>query len=185
MGRAKALLPYRGKTFIENLIEVTGLPRIGIRRIVLGAGADAIREHLLTSGAVDPSAIIDNLSWPVGQLSSIQCAVRSLPAGLTEGLMICPVDHALVSAGVIEKLIAAFDASCAVIVLPSFNGRRGHPVIFRASLYEELLAAPVDIGARKVVWDHAADLIEVPVDDGAVILNLNDPDALENAMRGR
>lgn len=185
MGRPKALLPYRGRTFLEHLIEVTRHPRVGVTRIVLGAGAEAIRRHLLGAGgagACDPASFVVNPDWPKGQLSSIQCAVRSLPPGLTEGLILCPVDHALISEAVIQRLIAEFDAKRAAIVLPTFEGRRGHPVIFRASLYEELLEASAEVGARQVVWAHAEDVAEVAVEEEGVILNLNDPASVERAM---
>ena len=46
MGAPKALVPYRGKTFVEHLIEVTRHPRVGLTRIVVGAHADEIRERL-------------------------------------------------------------------------------------------------------------------------------------------
>ena len=185
MGTPKALLPYRGRTFIEHLVEITRHPRIGITRIVLGAGADAIRQHITASSIapMDAASVVVNADWPKGQLSSIQCAVRSLPAGLTEGLMVCPVDHAFVSAAVIEKLIAAFDFARRAIVLPIFDGRRGHPVLFRSDLYDELLAASHEVGARQVVWAHANDAVQVPVDEEGVILNLNDPASLERAMK--
>jgi molybdenum cofactor cytidylyltransferase len=184
MGRPKALLPYRGRTFLEHLIEVMRHPRVGLTRIVLGAGAETIRQHLSSSGTpVESGAIVVNADWPQGQLSSIQCAIRSLPAGATEGLMLCPVDHALVSPAVIQRLIVEFDSKRAAIVLPTFEKRRGHPAIFRASLYEELLTASPDVGARQVVWAHAEEVHEVPVEEEGVVLNLNDPEALERAMK--
>ena len=180
MGEPKALLPYRGSTFLEHLLEVTCHPRVGITRIVLGAGADTIREEL----RLDAANVVLNSDWPRGQLSSIQAAIRSLPAGITEGLLLCPVDHPLVSAGLVAQLIAAFDTGKKSIVLPTYHSRRGHPVIFRASLYEELLAASPEIGARQVVWAHPDSVLEVPTDEEAVILNLNDPETFKKAMRG-
>jgi molybdenum cofactor cytidylyltransferase len=190
MGQPKALLPYRGRTFLEHLIEVTRHARVGTTRVVLGAGAEAIRERLRASalaggaGTSDTGAVVMNADWPKGQLSSIQCAIRSLPVA-TEGLMICPVDHALISAGLVDKLIAAWDSNRALIVLPVYGGRRGHPVIFRASLYDELLTASADVGARQVVWAHAENVVEVPVEEEGVVLNLNDPATLERAMKDR
>jgi molybdenum cofactor cytidylyltransferase len=69
------------------------------------------------------------------------------------------------------------------IVLPTFNGRRGHPAIFSSALYSELLAAPAEKGARAVVWAHAADVLEFPTDEEGVVLNINDPDMLNRAIR--
>ncbi|HKQ87414.1 MAG TPA: nucleotidyltransferase family protein [Candidatus Acidoferrales bacterium] len=177
MGTPKALLDYHGKTFVEHLIDVTQHPRVGLLRVVLGAKADDIRARI----AVNPDAIIVNEYWQRGQLSSIQTAIRSLPEGATEGVMLCPVDHPVISHDVVAQLIAAFESTQKPVVIPSYKGRRGHPVIFRALLYDELLAASPDIGARQVVWAHANDIEEVPTDEG-VILNLDDPPAYQNAI---
>jgi CTP:molybdopterin cytidylyltransferase MocA len=178
MGRPKALLPYRGRAFLEHLIGVTRHPRINLTRVLLGAGAEKIREKL----KLDPAVVVVNPEWETGQLSSIQAALRSLPQGMTEGILLCLVDHPLIGAGLVYSLIKQFDSSGKSIVIPTYKGKRGHPVVFRSTLYDELLAAPLDLGARAVVWAHAACVLEVPTDEEGVILNLNDPDTLKRAM---
>ncbi|MGC2421307.1 MAG: nucleotidyltransferase family protein [Candidatus Acidiferrales bacterium] len=186
MGKPKALLSLQGRTFVERLIEATRHPRVGITRVVLGADADGIRAKL---PAMEPASIVVNPDWRMGQLSSIHAAIRSLPAVAgpstekTEGLILCPVDHPLISANLIAQLIGEFDSSGKQIILPAYRGRHGHPVIFRATLYEELLAASPEIGARQVVWAHAKDVEEVPTKEEAVILNLNDPETLHQAAQ--
>jgi molybdenum cofactor cytidylyltransferase len=180
MGTPKALLPYRGKNFAEHLLEVTSHPRIAIRRIVVGAHAEEIARKLHPAD----SEIVVNHNWQQGQLSSIQAAVRSLPSGQTSGLLFSPVDHPLVTATLIAQLIEAFDSSGKLIVLPTYQGKRGHPLIFAAPLYPELLAASPEICARQVVWAHSADLLEIPTDEEGVILNLNDPATLQRALGG-
>jgi CTP:molybdopterin cytidylyltransferase MocA len=55
-------------------------------------------------------------------------------------------------------------------------------VIFRAALYEELLAASAEVGARQVVWNHAAEVMEVETEEEGVILNLNDAESLRRAI---
>jgi molybdenum cofactor cytidylyltransferase len=177
MGQPKALVPFQGSTFVEHLIAATRHARVGITRVVLGAGAEGIRGRL----AIDPGWIVVNGDWPKGQLSSIHAALRSLPAGGTEGILVCPVDHPLISPHLVAALIAVFDSSGKMIVLPKFGGRRGHPVIFHAALYAELLAAPAEVGARQVVWNHAAEVMEVETAEEGVILNLNDPESLRRA----
>ena len=178
MGWPKALLPYRGKTFITQLLEVTRHPRIGVTRIVLGAHAEEIG-RVLRDSAKD---IIVNGEWEKGQLSSIQAAIRSLPAESTSGLLLCPVDHPVISPSLIAKLIEAFDASGKSIALPMFHEKRGHPVIFRATRYNELLAASPDLGAREVVWAHADDIAIVPTEEEGVILNINEPETLRRVQ---
>jgi molybdenum cofactor cytidylyltransferase len=181
MGTPKALLPYRGSTFLEHLIEVTRHPRVGILRIVLGAGAEVIRDTL----RLEEASVVINDEWEKGQLSSIQTAVRSLSAAGTEGMILCPVDHPLVSANLVARLIEEFDSSGKLVVLPTYQGRRGHPLIFRASLYDELLEASAEVGARQVVWAHQEEVLEVATDEEGIILNLNDPETLRKALEGK
>jgi molybdenum cofactor cytidylyltransferase len=178
MGRPKALVRYRGQTFVEHLIEVTRHPRIGMLRVVLGAQAEEIRKQ----ARLDDATVVVNPDWQAGQLSSLQAALRSLPPGATEGVLLCLVDHALIGAAVVAALIAAFDAAPGRIVLPVYRGRRGHPAIYPSRLYPELLAAPAEVGARAVVRAHPNDVVEVPVEEEGVVLNLNDPETLARAL---
>ena len=178
MGRPKALLPYRESTFLEHLIQVTRHPRVAVTRVVLGAGSDEIR----TIAKLDPSVVVLNPHWEQGQLSSICEGIRSLDGIETDGIVLCPVDHPLVSARLVSELIEQFYRNRKSIVLPTHDGRRGHPVIFSRAVYGDLLAAPVDKGARAVVWAHAADVLEVPTDEEGIALNINDPDMLRHTL---
>jgi molybdenum cofactor cytidylyltransferase len=175
MGSPKALLPYQGRPFLQHLLEITRHPKIGIRRVVLGAHSAAITQSV----ALDPAEVVINEDWRKGQLSSIQEALRSLPEGTTDGMLLCLVDHPLITADLVANLIKSFYTTRAAIVLPTYLGRRGHPVIFSAALYPELLAAPLDQGARSVVWAHKTEIAEVPTNEEGILLNLNDPEALK------
>jgi len=178
MGRPKALIPYRESTFIQHLLDVTRHPRIGVTRVVLGAGADEIR----TVAKLDPSLVILNPEWEKGQLSSICAGVRSLAEIETDGIVLCPVDHPLVSASLVNNLVEQFYGHEKSIVVPTYNGRRGHPAIFSRALYNELLVAPPEKGARSVVWSHASDVQEVPTEEEGIVLNINDPDMLRHVL---
>jgi molybdenum cofactor cytidylyltransferase len=203
MGSPKALLAYQGRPFLEHLLKITVHPKIGVRRVVLGAHAEPIAKNI----ALAADEIVINADWEKGQLSSIQAAIRSFPDfkadGLqkdraqqqtqgathgtqppphgTDGLLLCLIDHPLISSDLVNELIEQFYVKCANIVLPVYQARRGHPVIFPAALYEELLQAPLDKGARAVVWAHAADVLEVPTSEEGCVLNLNDPETLHRA----
>jgi molybdenum cofactor cytidylyltransferase len=176
MGSPKALLPYQGRPFLEHLLEITVHPKIGVRRVVLGADAEPIAKSI----ALAAEEVVINSDWEKGQLSSVQAAIRNLPTG-TDGLLLCLIDHPLISGALVNELIEQFYVTRAKIVLPVYESRRGHPVIFPAALYEELLHAPMEQGARAVVWAHAEEVLEVPTNEEGCVLNLNDPETLLRA----
>lgn len=180
MGSPKAVLPYPtgeatpGKvTFLDHLISVVQRPRIGLLRVVLGASAQHIQQRV----RLKPDWVVVNDDWQKGQLSSVQAGIRSLPPG-ADGILLCPVDTPLVSSALVDQLVQRFYDSGKAIVLPTYREKRGHPVIFAARLFPDLLNAPLEEGARAVVWEHASEVLEVPTEEDGVILNLNDPEAL-------
>ena len=178
MGSPKALLPYQGRPFLEHLLEVTSHRKIGVRRVVLGAHAEPIAKAI----QLKADEIVINEDWEKGQLSSIQAALRSLPPG-TDGILLCLIDHPLISSLLVQDLIEQFYNAKKPIVLPVYEGRRGHPVIFSASLYDELLGAPLETGARAIVWAHNSDVEEVQTNEEGCVLNLNDPETMNKAIR--
>src|SRR3979490_2496 len=178
MGSPKALLPYQGRPFLEHLLEMTSHRNIGVRTVARGAHAEPIAKAV----NLKADEIVINHEWEKGQLSSIQAALRSLPPG-TDGIMLCLIDHPLISSALVQDLIEQFYTTMKPIVLPVYEGRRGHPVIFSASLYDELLRAPLETGARAVVWAHKSDIEEVRTNEEGCVLNLNDPETMNKAIR--
>src|SRR6476646_2161289 len=146
MGSPKALLSFQGRPFLEHLLDVSRHPKLGVRRVVLGADAEPIAKEINLS----PDEIVINEEWEKGQLSSIQSALRSLPPQ-TDGIILFLIDHPLISSTLVDELIETFYTSGKPIVLPVYEGRRGHPVIFSSKLYEELKSASLETGARSVV----------------------------------
>ena len=176
MGSPKALLPYQGRPFLEHLLDITRHPSLGVRRVVLGADAAPILNEI----PVPAGEVVINPDWENGQLSSLHASMRSFPSEV-EGMLVCHVDHPLISAALVDQLIEAFTRTHAPVVVPVFEGRRGHPVIFSAAVFGELLSAPLEVGARFVVRAHRDAIAEVPTDEEGCILNLNDPDTFLKA----
>lgn len=178
MGSPKALLLYNDRTFLEHLLDITRHPQVCSQLIVLGAGAEAISERV----GLKPEQVVVNPDWQNGQLSSIKAAVKNIGAKSTDGVLLCLVDHPLITSSLVNDLIASFYRTGKLIVAPTFHGKRGHPVIFSSKLFTELLDAPEETGARSVVWKHASEVQEVPTAEEGIVLNLNDPETFRNAI---
>lgn len=177
MGSPKALLLYNDKTFLEHLLDITRHPKIGSQIIVLGAGAEAISERV----GLNPEQIVVNPDWQNGQLSSIKAAVKSIGSKPSDGVLLCLIDHPLITSALVDELVETFHRAGKAIVVPTFHGKRGHPVIFGSKLFPELLEAPEETGARSVVWKYASEVHEVPTGEEGIILNLNDPETFRSA----
>jgi len=181
MGRPKALLPIEGQTFIERI--VGSLKEGGIRRIivVLGYNAEEMRrriEHL-------PVEIVVNPDYRQGQLSSLQTAIRHLQTKTDcDGMLVHLVDHPYIDPKLVRVMLEKFAASQNLIVVPRHQGKRGHPVIFSEKLFQELLDAPVDQGAKPVVYAHRAETLELDTEDIGITLDIDTPELYRQHVKG-
>jgi len=182
MGRPKALLPIDGVTFIEKIVGALKQTSIGQLIVVLGHNAEEMKrsiEHL-------PIQIFVNPDYRLGQLSSLQVAVRHLEkAADCDGMLVHLVDHPYVDAKLVENMIERFYAGGKLIVVPRYGGKRGHPVIFSRRLFGELLAAPVDQGAKAVVNAHRDDTLEIDTEDVGITLDIDTPELYRQYVKGK
>ena len=181
MGQPKALLPIDGETFIERIIGA--LKKTSVAKIIVILGHNAVEmkarlEHL-------PVEILINPDYKLGQLSSLQSAVRYLEKEPgCDGMLVHLVDHPYIDAKLAETMIERFSTSGKLIVVPRYNGKRGHPVIFSRKLFGELLAAPIDQGAKAVVNAHRDQTLEVDTDDVGVTLDIDTPELYRQHVKG-
>jgi len=166
MGSPKALLEFRGTTFLDGLVDLFSAYCAPVV-VVLGCEAERIR-----AGVQHPERVVfaQNSDYRLGQLSSMQCGLRAISAD-AEGVLFTLVDHPNVQSSTIRALVAA---PLAPLAIPRFEGRRGHPIFFRRELIAEFLALAPDAQAKSVVNGHAADARFVDVDDAGIRDDVDD-----------
>lgn len=202
MGRDKALLPYRGRTFLETIVNT--LREAGIERIavVLGHHAEEIQRAVSLEGV----EVVVNPDYKLGQTSSLQCGLRALISSVaaspgpileasvrhvddqlddfenpstTPGLdyiVLCLVDHPSVSAETIRKLTDGLFFPAICVAIPTCGGKRGHPVVIAQSLFRRLLKLRPDQGANTVIRWYYLETVFMEVDDPGILLDIDDPD---------
>ncbi|MFQ5723238.1 MAG: NTP transferase domain-containing protein [Terriglobia bacterium] len=178
MGKDKALLSWAGKTFLEHLLAAVKNSGVRLVRVVLGANAEEVQKRIQFGAA----EVVVHPEWRKGQLSSLIAALDTLPPRIVEAALVCLVDHPGISSRLIQTLIAQFQQSGKLIVMPNYRGKRGHPVLFAAKLFDELRAAPLEVGARHLVRHHPGDILEVPTEEEGVVLNINDRTAYQKIL---
>jgi molybdenum cofactor cytidylyltransferase len=181
MGRPKALLPIGGQKFIERIVGVLAQSRAGRMIVVLGHHADEMRrqiEHL-------PIDIVVNPDYKSGQLSSLQAAIRRIQNDdRCDGMLVHLVDHPFIDAVLVDAMIERFYETKKLIVVPRHKEKRGHPVIFSRDLFEELLSAPADQGAKAVVNAHRKETLEIEWQDEGITLDIDTPELYRQHVRG-
>lgn len=172
MGSPKALLRYQGQTFIERICEAFLTAGVDELIVVLGARAEELRRALPAHPAL---RVVVNPRYFQGQLSSLMTGIGALLPE-SEAAVVTLVDHPLVTAETIKTLIASFRIAPQPILIASYQGRRGHPVLFSSQVYGEILAAPLDQGAKVVVRKDPARVREVRLDDPGILADIDTPE---------
>lgn len=179
MGRDKALLPFGRETFVEHLMGVLR-SEVGPLLVVLGHHAEEIEMRL---ARVPDIQIVRNPDYRLGQLSSLQAALRVLVNRPVDGALVCLVDHPAITREVVRAVLERFRNHASRIIIPTCNGRRGHPVLFAADLFQELLDAPLEEGARVVVRRHAAEVELVETGEEGILLDVDLPADYDALLR--
>lgn len=180
MGRPKALLPIDGQTFIEKIVAALKQTKVGKIIVILGHNARELQSKISHL----PVEILINTDYKLGQLSSLQLAVRNLQADLEcDGMLVHLVDHPYLAPALVEEMIRRFYETKKRIIVPKFHGKRGHPVIFSNALFDEILSAPMEEGAKAVVNAHRAETLEIETEEEGIAVDIDTPELYQQHVR--
>ena len=136
------------------------------------------RERVEAALAGLPVRFVHNPDYAEGLGTSLKAGIAAVPAD-ADGAVVCLGDMPQVDAGLIDKLIAAFDPERgALVVVPSIDGRRGNPVVWSRRFFHDLMAIQGDIGARHLIGAYAEAVVEVPVAGEAALTDVDTPESL-------
>ena len=181
MGTPKALLDFRGEPFVLRILEALEAVDLKPRLVVLGPDAPRIRPFLAPRECV----ILETPEIEGGPIVSVRCALTALRPLCPAAMLAWPVDLPHIRVSTVERLLQAYRRFHAPATLPAFGERRGHPVIWDSSLFSELESSEEATrhGPGAVLRQHGDRLLVVPVDDPAVVDDLNTPEDYERLVR--
>ncbi len=171
MGRAKALLPFRGGTFLSVLAETLAVYCSPVYAVF---GFDAER---LMAQAPPPVIAVENPDYQQGMLTSLQAGLRAM-SQLPERSLFALVDHPAVT----RETVFALLRSDAGLVIPKYQGKRGHPVVIRREIAREVMAEPASSKLNDVLDRHADNIHYVDVDDAGVRDDIDDAERYLNLL---
>ncbi len=179
MGEENKLLSrIGGVPLVNRALQSLKAAAIGEIVVVLGHQADEVRKVL--DG--DDLTFAENPDYEAGLASSLRCGLKALPG--VEAVAVMLGDMPQVRPETIERLFETIDTADGILVaLPTWQGKRGNPVVWHRALFDPMIELEGDQGARSLLERYSAFVAEVPVDDPGVCLDVDTEEALK-ALQG-
>jgi len=168
MGREKVLLPFRGSTILETILETLAAAGVAERVVVVRADLHEAADRARRAGATTVAN-----PRPEGEmLVSIRLGLGAVSPDV-DAVFVWPADHPAVAPGTVALLAASADPARAII--PTYLGRRGHPSLIGRSLLPDIGLIPPEEGLRHLYRRRPQALHEVAVQDPGVVQNIDTP----------
>lgn len=180
MGKPKQTVPLNGVPMLEMVLEILHKSNVGRIVVVLGANAAEVRKRI---GFADETVVV-NPRFAEGMSGSLKLGLRHVGRG-ADAAIVALGDQPFVLPLTIDALVAAYEESGALIVIPTYHGVRGNPVLFDKSVFPQIARIRGDMGAKSVVQENAADVLEVDVPDEGVLVDIDTPSDLARRMEVR
>jgi molybdenum cofactor cytidylyltransferase len=159
-----------GRETVGTVIRLDFLPPL----VVTGHQAEGVDAALLGLA----HAPIHNADYSSGMASSLRAGLRAVPDEVTL-VLVTLGDMPFVKPSTIDALTeTAMRLSEARIFIPTFNGKRGHPVLWHRDMLASLTGIEGDRGGRDIINENQELVCDVPVDDPGILIDLDTPEAL-------
>jgi molybdenum cofactor cytidylyltransferase len=173
MGRAKQLLPLGETTVLTRTVENVRSAGLNDIVLVLGALAEEIRRQLPKS-LLEDLRIVVNHAYGQGMASSLREGLSAVHQESDAALIILG-DQPFLQPRTLHQIIDGYRGSRSQIVIPTYQGERGNPVLLHRSVFSEAMALEGDVGCRAIFANHLDGISKVEVEDMGVLLDLDDP----------
>jgi len=170
-------MPVGGTTAVGRLAEVCLSQGFDPVAVVVGPHRGPVAHELRGM----PVSIVDAELWYEGRTASIHAGLEAIPED--RDVLFWPVDHPFVSVSTVASLerVRGEDA-LAVWFIPTFQGRGGHPVLWRAGVRADILDLRGDAPLRSLLPEFGIQVRRLPVDDPGVVANIDTPEAYRAAL---
>jgi molybdenum cofactor cytidylyltransferase len=181
MGEPKQLLPLGESTVLGQTLE--SIRRAGMDEIVLvlGCSAETIRQQLPAS-AFEGLKVVVNQAYGQGMASSLREGLSSMPLQIDAALIVL-ADQPFIRPETLSQIVDQYRRSNAQIVIPTYKGFRGNPVLLDRSVFPEIMALGGDIGCRAIFGSHLEGIVKLEVEDVGILLDIDNKDDYDRLRR--
>ena len=168
MGKPKLLMPFGGGTVLGRTLDILLSSSVDEVIVVLGAEAEEMRKVVADKGV----KVAINPDYRRGMSTSLIAGLKQVDSR-AQWVMVALADQPLVGKETYNRLIEESLRADKGIIVPSYQGKRGNPVIFSVRYREELLLLGGDVGGRDILKKYPDDILEVAVDSESVTIDIN------------
>lgn len=176
MGKQKLLMPYENTSIIRSIVTKSLNSNLNQTIVVIGSHKNEVIEEL-NSLNID---LIENGRFEEGMLSSIQTGIKAVDEE-SDGVMILLGDQPMVSINIINRLIATFQKSNKGVIIPTFNNKRGHPVLISKKYWKQIKDLNPAIGLRELMMNNTHDMLEIKMENDVILKDIDTPEDYELA----
>lgn len=177
MGCLKSLLPWEGVTLLQHQLFQLGLSKVDQLIAVLGYQSRKLLPYFENTSV----HFVFNEQFEMGKTESIKKGLLSIKVG-TDCIMIISVDQP-VNRLLLDSMINQFVQTKSKIIIPVYNGKRGHPILISTELVEDLLQIKEETnGLKAVIHKWKNEINELNVEDRSVLFNFNSPKDYEEGF---
>lgn len=173
------------------LMPILGVPMI--RRIVKGALDSVVDEVVVVLGfeaeivmrAIDdlPCRIVVNERYSMGMSLSVKVGFRAVSSN-TDAVIILPGDYPLVDSDVIDVVVETYRKTNAPIVIASYMGRRGHPLLLSRALFSELMEINEEtMGLKSILSRHEEEIVLAETGKIGVLMDVDVPEDINCILK--
>ena len=180
MGRTKQTIPLAGVPMLEKTLGTYRRSKVGKVVVVLGAHAREVKKLVRFAG----EQVVVNPRFREGMSSSLRFGLNQLGAEVGAAI-IALGDQPFVRSSTIDGMMAAYEKTGAKIVVPTYRGTRGNPVLFDRGVFSQVDEIRGDVGAKSVVRQHAEDVLELEVPDRGILADIDTPSDLKSQTEVR
>ncbi len=178
VGQNKLLLPFGGRTVLQRTLDNLLASRAGEITVVLGSRAQEIND---TIGDRRVTVVL-NPNYARGMSTSLITGLGMVSQG-ARFILVALGDQPLITTHIYNRLIEAALATDKGMVVPTYKGERGNPILVSTGYRADLLKQSGDLGGRELLKAYPGDVLEVPVDSDAILVNINTKEEYEKRLK--
>ena len=163
-----------GETIVGRVTDAALASRLDATMVVVGHEAERVTAALTSR----PVTFLHAPDYRAGLSASLRAGIAAL-AGDVSAVLVCLGDMPLMTPHILNQVIDAYDpGEGRAIIVPTYRGKRGNPVLWDRRFFTDILDLQGDTGARALLMRHAEYVAEIEVGSDAVLRDFDTPDAL-------